>query len=108
MSLSNMFQWSAAITQHLCLKRGTLHASLRAPAALSPFHLVSVQSQQGSGAIMTLGLSDWLSRLWQHPHPGSGLSFSECVGSGEQKGGGLLNEGSFFFFPNEHSDPVTR
>lgn len=50
---------------------------------------------------MTLGLSDWLSRLWQRPYPGSGLSFSECVGCGEQRGGGgcLMRE-AFFFLTN--------
>lgn len=64
------------------------------PLTLLPYsHCVSALSQQGTRAVMTPGPTDWLSHLWQRPHSGNGLSFSECVSCGEQEG--ALNKGSF-------------
>lgn len=64
------------------------------PLSCSYSHLLPELSRQGTVAVVTPGPTDWLSYLWQRPNPGSGLSFSECVGC-TGRGGWARNEGSF-------------
>lgn len=80
--------YSASLLKEECCK-------LLPVSALIP-HVLPVLSQQGAVAIVTPDPTDWLLHLWQRPHPGSGLPFSECVSCrGWWWWGGLRNEGSF-------------
>lgn len=79
--------YSASLLKIECCKL------LPSPCSQCYSQWVSALSQQGARAVMTLGPTDWLSHLWQRPHPGNGLSFSECISCREQEG--ALNKGSF-------------
>lgn len=95
MSTSELFQSTAAITQHPCWKK---RMCLAAPIALLfSSNLVTALSQQETVVTVMSGPADWLSRLWLYATSRVWFVFLRMCQLQRARGKeGRKNQGSFF------------